>query len=55
MMPCNLSIQIICSGAWGIFYYGEARGWHAWLWSLMAIVTVVSMVLLNNEKVGGHR
>lgn len=51
MMPCNLAIQIICSGAWGIFFYREARGWHAVAWSAMAVVTLVSMVLLNNEKV----
>ena len=53
MMPANLSIQIITSGAWGILYYKEMPSKaHGVLWCIAALWTLVSIVLLGEEKRG---
>ena len=51
MMPANLSIQIITSGAWAILYYKEMPSkLHGLLWCLAAAWTLISIILLGGEK-----
>ena len=51
MMPANLSIQIITSGAWGILYYKEMPSkLHGVLWCIAAVWTLLSIILLGGEK-----
>ena len=51
MMPANLSIQIITSGAWAILYYKEMPSkLHGLLWCLAAAWTLLSIILLGGEK-----
>jgi len=52
MMPANLSIQIITSGAWSVVYYREIGGWHAVVWGMAAVWTLGFMILLADEKAG---
>ena len=50
VMAQMMSLQLITSGLWGIFYYKEMRGWPAMVWGGFAVWTVVGMVLLGQEK-----
>ena len=43
-------IQLVTSGLWGLFYYGELRGRAAWVWGAFAVWTIGAMVLLGMEK-----
>jgi len=50
VMAQTTAVQLVTSGAWGIFYYNEIRGWHAVIWSMFAVWTLASMMLLGFEK-----
>jgi hypothetical protein len=51
VMAQVVGFQMVTSGAWGIFYYRETRGWNAVAWGAAAFLTLVCMVLLGFEKV----
>lgn len=50
---CQLSI--IVSGLWGIFFYREIQGFkRVSMWFMSAAVTVVGIIGLSQQRVGGH-
>jgi hypothetical protein len=50
VMTQMMSMQLVTSGLWGIFYYKEIQGIEALVWSGFAVWTVVFMALLGGEK-----
>ena len=51
VMAQALSMTLVTSGLWGIFYYKEMPWKNACIWGLFALWTLVFMVLLGLEKV----
>jgi glucose uptake protein GlcU len=50
VMAQQLSMTLITSGLWGIFYYKEMPWQNACAWGMCALWTLVFMVLLGLEK-----
>lgn len=51
VMPVNLAIQMVTSGAWGLVYYREIRSPRRMtLWCLAAMWTIAFVILLSREK-----
>lgn len=48
--PQSLSIQLITSGLWGIFYYHEMGFKNALVWGFWAVFTIIFIILLGLEK-----
>eukprot|EP00945_MAST-04E_sp_MAST-4E-sp1_P006750 g6750.t1 len=42
--------QLITSGLWGVFYYGEIQKGNAIVWGFFALLTLATMILLGLEK-----
>lgn len=48
--PTSLAVSIVTSGAFGVFYYREVRGWRAVVWAAAAMWTLSAVLLLSFEK-----
>ena len=51
VMAQTLSVALVTSGLWGIFYYKELPWKNAVAWACFALWTLVFMVLLSMEKI----
>jgi len=48
--PQSTACQLLTSGLWGIFFYGEIQGKAILIWGLFAAITTAGIILLGFEK-----